>query len=277
MLFVSDVHFGANQADDVEAFMRAAADEVRGDALVVIAGDLTQNATDAEYDDAREFIGRLVGKGLRLVVTVGNHDLGGWRGERLGMRARARKRFVDLLKIVQAQPEVIAVNDVDAIHRFGADVFVSLCSSHRGRKLFAGLAGGGRVRREQIEWCARELDRAGVDGRTQRLHLVTHRSMWSDDDDKHPRMHRHERLDVELLAPRRFSSVVGGHNHRSVVARVALPTSGHVVTRVSVPTLSTRAHGLGQHRGWLVGALGSDHLPRYVALPPVPASTAVHG
>ena len=269
MLLVSDVHFGANQPDDVEAFMRAAVDEVRADALVVIAGDLTQNATDAEYDDARVFIDNLVDMGLRLVVTVGNHDLGGWRGERLGMRTRARKRFADLLKIVHAQPEVIAVNDVDAIHQFGADIFIALSSSHRGRKLFAGLAGGGRVRREQIEWCTRELDRAGIDGRTQRLHLVTHRSLWSDDDDKHRRMHLHERLDVELLAPRCFSSVIGGHNHRAVAAKVALPTSGHPIMRFAVPTLSTRVHGPGQHRGWLVGELGRDELPRYVALPPL--------
>ena len=274
MLLIADLHFGANQRDDVEAFMRAAADEVRGDALVVIAGDLTQNATDEEYDDARGFIDRLVDLGLRLVVTIGNHDRGGWRGERLGMRTRARRRFAGLLQIVHGQADVVAVNDLDAIHRFGADVFVSLSSTHRGRKLFAGLAGGGRVRREQIEWCTRELDRAGIDGRTHRLHLVTHRSLWSDDDDKHAAMHRRERLDVELLAPRFFSSVISGHNHRALAARVALPTSGQLITRLSLPTLSTRVHGPGQHRGWLVGALGSDELPRFVTLPSLKAREA---
>lgn len=49
--------------------------------------------------------------------------------------------------------------------------------------------------------------------------------------------------------------------------KVALPTSGHIVTRVSVPTPSTRVHGPDQHRGWLVGALSSDELPRLVSLP----------
>jgi 3',5'-cyclic AMP phosphodiesterase CpdA len=267
MLFVSDIHFGANRREDVDAFMHTAADEVRGDALVVIVGDLTQNATNEEYDEAGVFLAELVNMGLRLVVTVGNHDLGGWRGERLGMRPCARKRFIDLLKVVHAQPELIAANELDAIYRVGADVFVSLASSHRGRRLFAGLAGGGRIRRGQIEWCRRELDRAGIDGIKDRLHLVTHRSVFSDVADKHRPMHRHERLDVELLAPRFFASVVSGHNHRAVAAKVALPTSGHIVTRVSVPTLSTRVQGTDQHRGWLVGALSSEELPRLVSLP----------
>lgn len=270
MLFASDLHFGANRSEDIDAFLGAARHEAAGDRLVVIPGDLTMTGTVEEYDAASAFIRALLHLGLRVVLTPGNHDFGKWPGERLGLRRETRNRFADLLKPIQDQPEVIAVRDFDAIHVIGTDVFVALRSTHRGQLSSLGVRGTGRIRGEQIDWAVAELTRLGVDDAPYRRHLITHRSLWQDEGvapDKHGPMKRRGRLEREVLVPLAFKSFIHGHNHRPVMEHVALPKSRGVIARIGVPTLSTRDHSPGQARGWLVGALGSSELPRFVSTP----------
>lgn len=271
MLFASDLHFGSNRSEDIAAFLAAARDEAAGDRLVIVPGDLTMTGTTAEYEAATAFVSALVDMGLHVVLTPGNHDFGKWQGERLGRRQATRARFAELLKLIHAQAEVVAAVDFDAIHVIGADVFVALRSTHRGQLSSARLLGTGRIRGEQIDWALAELTRLRVDGTGHRRHLVTHRSLWQDEGDepdKHEPMKRRGRLERELLVPLAFRTVIHGHNHRAVVAQVALPKGGRTITRIGVPTLSTRDHGPGQARGWLAGALASEELPRFVPAPP---------
>jgi 3',5'-cyclic AMP phosphodiesterase CpdA len=248
LFLVSDVHFGKNTEQIVDRFLASAtADNLRR--VVVIAGDLTQDAEPDEYAATDRFVSRLLAANIRVIVTPGNHDFGRWRGERLRADGPARAAFGDLLSSVNAQPEVIASNDFDAITRIDDDLFVCLRSTHRGPSSKLGITGHNRITRDQIRWAARVLDEL----QTERLslHLVTHRSLWSDDDDKHGALCRRRRLEEELLRPYGFASFINGHNHRFGSRSRKTPKTGYRIRHVAVPTLSERK---GKHgdRGYVV-------------------------
>lgn len=243
MLIASDLHFGANISEPLEEFVNHALDRARNaDRLIVLAGDLTQNATEREYAQAEAFLRRLLGGGATIVLTPGNHDYGRWWGERLPLSlggGEARLRFRALMEPILSQESVVAKRDVDSITVVGTHVFVALRSTHRGQKVKAGIGGSGRIRREQIAWARSELSQLD---RTLKPHLVTHRSLWSDDaQDKHSSMVRRKRVEAELLKPFGFASFIHGHNH--VFEKMVRPTPkiGYAIRHVSVPTLSERA------------------------------------
>lgn len=244
MLIVSDVHFGKNAMNDVDAFLEAAAS--RDHRIVVVAGDVTQSHTDEEYGEAVRFIRRLLDSGRVVVLTPGNHDLGCWRGERLRVDDRARDRFRNLLAPVLRQPEVVAHNDMDSVVRVGDDVFVALRSVHRGPKRYGGMFRRGRITGDQIAWTQGVL--ATLEGRS-RLHLVTHRSLWEDPPDRHAALRRRARLERELLVPFGFTSYIHGHNHRFVARARETPKFGYAILHISAPTLSERTRG--EARGWV--------------------------
>ena len=250
MLFVSDVHFGSNLEPTVEAFVKMAIDSTDNpDQVVVCPGDLTQDHSNEEYAKAERFLRGLLDTGIRVVLTPGNHDFGRWKGERFYVNESARKRFRGLLQPVLAQDCVLAHQDYDAITEFGNDIFVTLRSTHRGQKKMLGVWGGNRIRREQVEWAGRVLGAMSLEGK--RIHLVTHRSLWQVDDDKHAHMRRRRRLEEELIVPFGFSTVVHGHNHVFRFEPRPTPKTGTVLTHLSVPTLSKRTSGPGQHCGWV--------------------------
>ena len=51
-----------------------------------------------------------------------------------------------------------------------------------------------RIKKAQIKWARDALGGMRLDGK--RLHLVTHRSLWRIDDDKHGPMVRRRRLEM---------------------------------------------------------------------------------
>ncbi|MDZ4762834.1 MAG: metallophosphoesterase [Alphaproteobacteria bacterium] len=69
LIHLSDVHFGAENAEALKAVEDFAA-HVKPDAIVV-AGDLTQNGRRREFAAARDWLQRFSG---RSIVTPGNHD-----------------------------------------------------------------------------------------------------------------------------------------------------------------------------------------------------------
>jgi 3',5'-cyclic AMP phosphodiesterase CpdA len=70
---ISDLHFGAHEPT-VAAHLHAALAAIRPD-LVVVSGDLTQRARRTQFIQAADFLDRLEGDGLRLLVVPGNHDV----------------------------------------------------------------------------------------------------------------------------------------------------------------------------------------------------------
>jgi 3',5'-cyclic AMP phosphodiesterase CpdA len=69
LLHLSDIHFGAQDADAIKAVETFAA-HVKPDA-VVIAGDLTQSGRRSEFAAARAWLDSL---GFKVIVAPGNHD-----------------------------------------------------------------------------------------------------------------------------------------------------------------------------------------------------------
>ena len=79
IIFLSDLHVGASPetfANCRWAFDRIHADYAPESTAVVIAGDVTENGSQAEYMLAEQLIDPLRAKGYQLMVIPGNHDYG---------------------------------------------------------------------------------------------------------------------------------------------------------------------------------------------------------
>ena len=271
MLLASDIHFNKNRKEDVAAFVAAAGDPtLNPDRVVVIPGDFTLKGRQAEYSAAQRLLNDLVDAGSIVVTTPGNHDFGKWPGERLSVNDAARAGFRALLRRVNAQQQVIAHEDFDTITLVGADLFVALRSTHRGKKKKLGLFGHNRIRSKQLTWAATVLESIDLSG--LRLHFVTHRSLWEHHGDKHGDMDERERLENRLLREFGFSSFLHGHNHRFHAAICRSPRLDLRLIHVSVPTLSERNE---EHpRGYVRWDVASGETPQFV---PVPSAASTRG
>jgi UDP-2,3-diacylglucosamine pyrophosphatase LpxH len=245
MLLASDLHFGHNNSQDVEALAEIASDTPRTGGIAVICGDFTSTGRSREYEQARELLERIIAAGNVVVVTPGNHDFGipgvgidhvNWIPR---LNKAGRKRFWEhLMPLVLAQRAVIAHSDFDTIIRHGDDVFVALRSTH------IGIRGINRIKGAQIDWATRALH-----GLTwNRLWFVTHRSIWSDP--QHGPMSKRKRLEKRLFREFSFDGFIHGHNHNVVFQRTTTPKLGIQMLHVGVPTLSTRSGS--QNRSFLL-------------------------
>ena len=70
---LSDIHFGAHD-EKIVAAAEAWLQKRRPD-LVVISGDLTQRAREAQFRAASAWLNRLRSAGLEVLVIPGNHDV----------------------------------------------------------------------------------------------------------------------------------------------------------------------------------------------------------
>ncbi len=239
MVCISDIHFGANLSAHISRFIETACDPVLNpDRIVIIAGDMTQHASEPEYRKAAELLRVLIGAGIRVVLTPGNHDFGDWIGEYIYTNRKARSRYRSLTGPVFSQKEIIAVEDYDSIMRCGNNIFVALRSTHRGKAHSLGVIGINRIRKKQVEWAALKLESMDTGGAL--LHLVTHRSLWRESGDRHEGIYRPAYIERNLLEKFKFHSVIHGHNHRYLFACTSTPRLGVPVMRLSLPTISDR-------------------------------------
>jgi len=239
MLLVSDIHFGANRDEDISSFLTDALDPViNPDKRVIIAGDITQNASESEFQQAADFLSYMMENGIKLLFTPGNHDFGDWIGEVIMTDRKARSRCRQLMVPILQQPEVAAHHEFDSIVRCDDHVFVVLRSTHRGESHKLGLFGNNRITGRQIEWARTSLDAMKLEGRS--LHLVTHRSLWQESGDMHTNMVKISRLEDQLLSCYPFATYIHGHNHRYVFADTTTPRRAIPIRRLGLPTLSTR-------------------------------------
>ncbi len=246
MLIVSDIHFGANREEDVNSFLKDVVNpRVNPEKQLIIVGDITQNATHQEFQKAEQLIQQLIDQEVKLVFTPGNHDFGDWKGEIIKTNTKARSWCKTLLKPIFEQDEVIAINDFDSILQFDDSIFVVLRSTHRGESIKLGLAGNNRIRLKQIEWASSQLLK--INRENKKVHLVTHRSLWSESGDMHSGMIKRRRLEEQLFEPFNFHSFIHGHNHRFVYAQTSTPKLAIPIIRLGIPTLSKR------NKNWQAG------------------------
>jgi len=236
MLLVSDLHFGPKLPSGATRQILKAA-ERNPDKIVVIPGDLTHFSREHEYLAAEEFIRALIAQGNTVIMTPGNHDLGGWFAEKFslmgwsGQYDVAIERVISMHAPVLAQKGVLAVREdrLDSITQVDSHIFVCLRSEHRA------LA---RIRKDQIAWASSVLETLDLTGKS--LHLVCHHSLWKDLSDRHFPMAARTRLEVNLLQRFNFCSVIHGHNHRFTYQETTSPNIGYSIKRISCPTICTR-------------------------------------
>lgn len=232
MLLISDVHFGINQQEEVDRILAAASpeDDNPHHGCVVIAGDLVQSANKDEYKAAGEFVRQLIDIGNVVCVTPGNHDFqisgapDGWGSDKVNFiptrwdKARSYYREYVLEPVLEQEavvahgPEDREAVRYDLLVRHGDDLFLCLRSTHRRsfKATFAGFRSIGRIRTEQIAWVEEALAAERKDG--DRLHLVSHRSLWQTSNDKHPPLSKGKRVS-KLISDHGIVSYIHGHNH----------------------------------------------------------------
>jgi 3',5'-cyclic AMP phosphodiesterase CpdA len=71
LLHISDLHFGTEVPQAVEALVRLARAELPD--VLIVSGDVTQRARRSQFDAAQRFIERL--GATRVMVIAGNHDI----------------------------------------------------------------------------------------------------------------------------------------------------------------------------------------------------------
>ena len=202
MIIVSDLHFHLSFPQLRERLTSIISyDE---DRVVLLAGDVTHEASFEQYLLFMQWVQHLRGLGIKLVACPGNHDLTfGVAGIRF-----KRKLGADLWREVIGatdQGHMLASNGLDAVYeiRTGSeevDIFAAMQTAHMG------LGGTATVRKSQIKWLQEVLPINEV----ARYHLLTHHSLWRC---HHAHMSGRARLITDILIPFGFETSINGHNH----------------------------------------------------------------
>ena len=160
VLLASDIHFPRENKNGIKKLLEDCQKDE--DKVIIIGGDLTQAGSEESYIRANEFIGKLKELGMTIVLTPGNHDMGGSKkGEKMGKNEEARTRFKKLVEPIFNQQQVLHHSTYDSILKVGdKHIFICLRSSHKG--FFFGMTRatqGPRIKLSQIEWASKHLEK----------------------------------------------------------------------------------------------------------------------
>ena len=258
MIVVSDIHIGDNKNES--GYIRAIEDAVRKDEhkTLIIAGDLTCYAREREYNKVSDCFEKLIGNGVKIVLSVGNHDMSQSLLITRIPRKSGYKRYARLTDYISRQDITVAQRDeFDLIYRVGQDVFYAPRTTH------SRIWKPTRINRKQFEWAAGILHRDGLTAENgYRLHLLTHQSLWKRKGDSHNHMHKRRRIVEEFLIPFGFTTAINGHNHRFDTGFREVKELGFQLYHIQTPTLSSRTKK-------------GNFKPGYVEWDPVVPSSAV--
>lgn len=242
MIILSDIHMNLD-ADKRPLFLTSIQAAVENDKerTLIIAGDITSNGTQREYEEVAKWFHELKKRNINLILAPGNHDTSqSIIITRVHMKERSR-RLACLMDFVARQSIVVNRRDeFDMIYLVGEDVFFAARTTHH--RLFHPT----RVRRKQFEWAKLILTQEGLlPDNGYRLHLVTHQSLWrlptngNFKRDKHGHMNKRRRLGEEFLEPLAFSSAINGHNHNFAGGvRPIKKNSSFKIYHIQAPTIS---------------------------------------
>lgn len=187
---LSDLHFGAQRPMVREALLHALT--VDPPDVVVISGDLTQNAAQREFAEGRAFLDRLRQPSL---IVPGNHDIVGHRLIERFMRPYQRwRRFVTEGLEPEWADDIVAIRGVNSARPFGPYLNWS-----RGQFSLAQIAA---------------MDRTGADRRS--LVVASHHPVaWGDDAGRDYDLVTRGEAMLSRLARQPHSIMLLGHRHRS--------------------------------------------------------------
>lgn len=193
LLHVSDPHFGRSDPEVINQFVQTCA-LIRPD-LVVISGDITQNANVGEYKEARAFLAALHDSGIKYFIIPGNHDIEPFHRplERAFHHYERYQEYISYETEPRYLDGEIAIASIDTV---------------RKTKLVNGTVGQHQIDRTN-KWFA-SIDRAVV-----RI-VVTHHPLDLPSTTMLPLAARAERA-IYGLAPSRVDLFLAGHHHLSSV------------------------------------------------------------
>jgi 3',5'-cyclic AMP phosphodiesterase CpdA len=190
LLHISDLHFGRHYVAEVAEALLRIAHELQPDA-VIVSGDLTQRAREAEFADARQFLDRL--PGAAQVVVPGNHDVPLYRvWERLTAPFALYDRYLGARNTVWRDSRAVVVG-------------LDSTAPHRAVK-------NGRISRTQLDFCEQALHGLAPD--TYRVVVFHHHLVPPPTFVPARPMPKARRL-LERLTALRVDLVLSGHLHRA--------------------------------------------------------------
>lgn len=238
MIIASDIHDSTDNRKLHDALEEALEKDTHK--TLIIAGDFTRRAGGSEYLRTRDWLESILSRGIRVIISVGNHDM----SQRILIARiplkKGYERFSCLMDMIGSQECTVArMDEFDAIYRIGQDVFYS------ARTIHSKVCKGSRIKKDQFIWAAEQLQLSGLTtDNGYRLHLLAHQSLWKLKTDAHGHINKRDRLVKSFLRPLGFSTAINGHNHRfdQGVRRVkkGIPFS---LLHIQAPTLSERTKG----------------------------------
>lgn len=200
LLQISDPHFGTERPGVVEALSRLV--DRQAPEVVVLSGDITQRATERQFQAARTFLARW--EGVPTLAIPGNHDipLFNLAARIFAPYARYRRTFGGELEPVFASPRwlVVCVNTTRAYR-------------HKD----------GEVSPAQVERVAGWLRKAAPE--QLRVVVVHHPVAVMDASDRRNLLHGREAA-LRGWAAAGADLIMGGHIHVPYVLSLPVPTGG---------------------------------------------------
>ena len=234
LLHLSDTHFGTERVEAVEALERLAREQKPG--IVVLSGDITQRASGAQFDAARDFVAR-VNAPVTLAVP-GNHDI---------------PLFNVFARLLCPYAKYMRAFGRDLEPRYESDELLILCvNTTRARRHIDG-----EISVEQTERTAARL--RGARREQLRIVVLHHPVHVIHPEDERNLLHGHVRA-LRAWAHSGADIVLGGHIHLPYVR----PVTAH-----ARPVWAVHA-GTAVSRRVRDGAPNSINILRYTprALPP---------
>lgn len=233
ILHTSDLHFGRPSVTEQLDSMAGCVREIRPDA-VAVSGDLTQRCSNAEFEQAREYLDRMRETAPVLVIP-GNHDIR-WLGavaRNLGLFSRQAHDFKysryfrhiskDLSPSLEVPGAVIAgVNTAHGISRGSLT------------RRFRDLGVIGHVKHRDVEKVARAFENAAPEA--TRIVMLHHNPVKGEKTGRHGLANTREAL-------RSFSGlgaelILCGHDHQEAIHTVEETAPGLVISTAG--TISNR-------------------------------------
>ncbi len=227
ILHMSDLHFGEVFLPHIGEALVFSAHELQTD-LIAVSGDFTQNATEQQFQRARDFLKEL--PQCPIIVTPGNHDV------------PPRFSFRDLCQPFALYRRYIHPK-LDYVSEYEGIKMVSLNSTSS-----LGSLVNGRLSRQQLEFCTQAFQNTPKE--MLRVMMCHHHLapapklngggvMW------------HAKRTIDQLQDAHVDLVLGGHKHRSYVGNSLDFYTGeireHGIILVQCGT-STSRRGRGRER-----------------------------
>ena len=193
LMHISDLHFGPPFLPRVGEAVLRIAPRLHPDAMI-ISGDFTQRATEAQFAEARTYIDKL--PSVPRVVVPGNHDVPLYRiAERFLTPHALYKKYIQ--------------EDLNSVCHLDGAIIVALDSTSP-----LGSISNGRIDSENLAFCEKAL--TGVSDDVFKI-IVTHHHLIPAPDYVHDQTMPKSRRAINHFVNLGVELILGGHLHRGYI------------------------------------------------------------